>query len=192
MIKNNNFFLLKIEELDNWLKLLKVNKPFKYIQLHHTEDPSYKNFNGKNHFEICEEMNVSHKKRGFGGIAQNFTIFPNGDIVVCRNLNHKTIGIKGANDYAINIENLGNFDIDIMDKRQKESITKLTKGLLNKFSIKIDDKCILYHHWFDLKTGNKIRNYKSSIYKSCPGKNFFGGNTFEDFRMNLLPLLLKK
>ncbi|HAV54315.1 MAG TPA: N-acetylmuramoyl-L-alanine amidase [Aequorivita sp.] len=180
---------VNIVEFENWLKELKVRSTIKFIQLHHTEEPTYSDFDGKNHSELCIDMETMHIERGFGGIAQNFTTFPDGDIVICRDLEEKTIGIKGANHFAINIENIGNFDIDNLTDAHKETIIKMIQLLCKKFAIDVNENCILYHHWFDLTTGERLLQDKQGHTKSCPGSNFFGGNTYEDFKKNLLPLL---
>jgi hypothetical protein len=46
-----------------------------------------------------------------------------------------------------------------------------------------------YHHWYDLNTGKRIAKEGTGSTKTCPGTNFFGGNTVEAFKTGLLPLL---
>ena len=45
-------------------------------------------------------MENQHKERGFAEIAQNFTTFPDGKIMGCRNINFVPAGIKGATPLA--------------------------------------------------------------------------------------------
>ena len=103
------FILLDLAEFDGWLDAQVIKRKISVIQQHHTYIPAYKQFNGANHFQLCQSMEQAHKERSFAEIAQNFTTFPNGKIIVCRSLNTIPAGIKGANSYGICIENVGNF-----------------------------------------------------------------------------------
>lgn len=194
MKAEGKFILLEAEEFKPWLKKLSVTRKIKLIQHHHTWSPDYSLFSNENHFNLCRSMEDAHLQRGFSEIAQNFTTFPDGKIMVCRSINKIPAGIKGANTYGICIENIGNFDsgYDIMDPRQKDVIIKMTKTLLVIFSLTSTDKTVVYHHWYDLTLGTRIKKEGTGDTKTCPGTTFFGGNTVIDFRKNLLPLLLQK
>lgn len=87
------------------------------------------------------------------------------------------------------MEHLGNFDLneDEMTVEQKETIIRMTTSLCMHFNLALNTDTIVYHHWFDLDTG--MRNNGSGNNKTCPGTNFFGGNTPEDCRTYFLPLL---
>ena len=193
MEKQGKFILLKTDEFDEWLEetLPLISRQIKLIQLHHTYLPDYSNFTGSNHFKLCRGMEASHIERGFSEIAQNFTTFPDGTIMICRGLNTIPAGIKGANKNGICIENLGNFDSgkDAMTDAQKNCILTVTKNLLAAFELSAGDDTVVYHHWYDLNLGTRITEEGAGATKSCPGTNFFGGNTVADFTANFLPLL---
>lgn len=186
------FILLSPEEFDSWLKLQKKpDRGISLVQLHHTYIPAYKQFNGSNHFALCQAMERAHLERGFAEIAQHFSTFPDGTIMVCRSLEKMPAGIKGANKNGICIENVGNFDKgkDQMTVAQRAVILSMTKALLSHFKLTPNDQSVVYHHWYDLNIGKRIKVEGTGVTKSCPGTNFFGGNTVADFNKNLLPLL---
>jgi predicted component of type VI protein secretion system len=89
------------------------------------------------------------------------------------------------------LEHLGNFDSgkDVMLAEQRETIIQMTAILCRRFNIPVNTQSIVYHHWFNLSTGQ--RNDGSSNNKSCPGTNFFGGNKVIDCSTNFLPLILQ-
>jgi len=185
------FILLDLSEFDAWLEAQKIVRKISLIQQHHTYIPAYKQFNGSNHFQLCQSMEQSHKERGFAEIAQNFTTFPDGKIMVCRSLNTIPAGIKGVNTPGICIENVGNFDSkkDSMSTQQRECIVHITRSLLRRFKLEANENTVVYHHWYDLNTGKRILKEGTGATKTCPGTNFFGGNTVEAFKAGLLPLL---
>lgn len=191
MDTKGKFILLLPDEFDNWLSRVSIRRKILLIQHHHTYIPAYKHFKGNNHFEMCRSMENSHISRGFAEIGQNFTTFPDGKIMVCRNLEIIPAGIKGANTNGICIENIGNFDNgnDILTKEQANSIILITRSLLKKFSLTANDQTVVYHHWYDLNTGKRIKKGGSGVTKTCPGTTFFGGNTSEAFDKNFLALL---
>lgn len=166
-----------------------VDREIRHVLEHHTAEPSYNDFNGKNHFALLEGMKAFHTKAGFGGIAQNLTIFPDGTVAICRPLDLRPACTKGANTFGICIENLGNFDkgADQMTAAQRDAIVQVTALLCRRFKIAVDTDHILYHHWFNLKTG--VRNNGTGGNKSCPGSNFFGGNKVPNCKANFIPLV---
>lgn len=184
------FTHLNIQEFETYIKNLRVARTILYIQQHHTYLPSYNDFSGNNHFDLQKSMKDYHVgTNGFVDIAQHFTTFPDGSIATGRNLELTPAGIKGFNSNAICIENLGNFDSgkDTMTNQQKNTIIKMTAILSNKFSISIDTNHIVYHHWFNLETGERNNGTKKN--KSCPGTNFFGGNKVNHCQTIFLPLV---
>lgn len=185
------FILLNSSEFASWLDMQIITRKISLVQQHHTYLPAYKTFKGNNHFELCKSMENTHIERGFSEIAQTFTTFPDGSIMVCRNINLIPAGIKGANANGICIENVGNFDKgkDKMSVAQKDTIILITKILLKKFNLQASDQTVVYHHWYDLILGKRIKVEGTGNTKSCPGTNFFGGNKVEDFKKNFLPLL---
>jgi len=188
------FILLEPHEFADWLTLQTLTRRITLIQQHHTYVPAYTHFKGDNHFKLCESMERSHIERGFAEIGQNFTTFPDGKIMVCRNINTIPAGIKGANTHGICIENLGNFDNngDVMTQSQKDTIIAITKILLTTFNLIADDQSVVYHHWYDLTLGKRITREGTGTTKTCPGENFFGGNTVADFTNNFLPYLVNQ
>ena len=103
-------------------------------------------------------------------------MFPDGKIIVSRNLNSKPIGIKGWNDGALCIEIYGNFDKgkDIMNTSQKKAVIYLYGELCKRFKISVDTAHIRPHCWFTAG-GTYLGKYDSSrSAKTCPGTNFWG------------------
>lgn len=186
------FILFDVAEFAPWLDSKNVSRQILRLQDHHTWLPSYSNFDNKNHFELLEGMDYSHRERGFAEIAQNFTTFPDGTIAVCRDLDNIPAGIKGANTGGICIENLGNFDKDkdMMTDAHKTVIIKLNAFLCKKFNLQPNTDTIVYHHWYDLNTGE--RKNGAGTTKTCPGTNFFGGNAVADAQTNFIPLVVKE
>ncbi|WP_163100816.1 peptidoglycan recognition family protein [Peribacillus alkalitolerans] len=177
------YILMTREEFRTWLFHHKFNRKISIIQHHHTWLPSYKNFNGSNHFKMLMGMENYHvRNKGWKNIAQNLTTFPDGKIAVSRPFNitpEGSIGYK-ANSVGIAIENVGNFDIgqDVMTEEQKESIVYITALLCIKFGLTPSLDSITYHHWWNLKTGERVLD-KGTKYnvKTCPGTGFFNGNS---------------
>lgn len=192
MKTQGKFTLLELNEFNNWLGQKKVKRSIKIIQQHHTYKPDYSTFKGDNHFELCTSMEKSHLKRGFAEIAQNFTTFPDGKIMVCRDVDKIPAGVKGANEKGICIEHVGHFDLggDVMSEAHRNTIIEMTRMLLLRFNLSANDQTIIYHHWYDLNTGKRISKEGTGETKTCPGSNFFGGNTITDFNMKFLPLLI--
>jgi hypothetical protein len=188
MEAHGKFTLMSIQELPRWLSSENAQRAVKLVQNHHTYDPSYAQFHSDNHFALLEGMErYQVQERGFACIAQHFTTFPDGTIATGRPLNQIPAGIKGANLYGICIENMGNFDRDkdVMTAEQRVAIIQLNASLCHRFAIQPGVETIVYHHWYDLTTG--ARTEGTGDTKSCPGTAFFGGNTVDDARRNLIP-----
>lgn len=185
------FILLELAEFDAWLEAQIIKRKITLVQQHHTYIPAYKHFNSANHFALCQGMEQAHRERGFAEIAQNFTTFPDGKIMVCRSLNTIPAGIKGVNTPGVCIENVGNFDSknDNMSTQQRECIIHITRSLLTRFKLIPNENTVVYHHWYDLNTGKRIMKEGTGSTKTCPGTAFFGGNTVEAFKNGMLPLL---
>lgn len=186
-----DFLILEPEAFEGWLQNQTVARTVLYIQQHHTWSPSYKQFIGSNHLALQKGMRNFHKNQnGWQDIGQHFTIFPDGKIVTGRSLEVSPACIFGANKNAICIENLGNFDIggDEMTPEQRAAIIRVTAALCKRFNIPVNTDRIVYHHWFDLSTGERTDG--AGTTKTCPGTNFFGGNTVEAARLNLIPEVL--
>jgi len=154
------------------------------IQNHHTYKPSYEDFTGTNHEKLINGMRNWHINYvGMSDIAQHITTFPDGLIAYGnhgRNIEIDPAGIRGANGGAICIEHIGNFDTgnDTMTDEQKICILKLNKFLGQKCMLPIDIKHYVYHHWFDRTTGERTGGTGNT--KTCPGTNWFTGNSEKD------------
>lgn len=186
-----DFMVIPIAQFESWLISQKVSRLIKLIQIHHTWKPNYSSFQHSDHKSLLKSMEKSHLERGFTAIAQHFTIFPDGQIGTGRPLNQVPAGIKGANQNGICIEIIGNFDHggDILNDIQSESIIKVTTLLCKKFNLVPSDSTIVYHHWYDLNSG--VRTNGEGTTKTCPGTNFFGGNTVADFNEHFLPVIVQ-
>lgn len=179
------------EEFEKYITSLNISRGIKLVQLHHTYVPGYKQFTGNNHIQLQSGMRNYHiNTNGWSDIAQHFTIFPDGVIVTGRSMEMIPAGIKGANAGAICIECVGNFDAggDVMRKEQRDAIVSVVKILTEKFSLQ-PENAVVYHGWWTA-AGKKLGDYtKGKSAKTCPGTNFFGGNTRKAFEENLLPLI---
>lgn len=184
------FTSLTISEFETWIKQQNVARTVLFIQEHHTFSPSYIHFKGDNHFDLQKGMKNHHvNNNGWSDIGQHFTIFPDGQVMTGRSLEHSPACIYGNNKHAICIENIGFFDSgkDEMTSKQRDSIVRATAALCERFNIPVSTDRVVYHHWFDLSTG--ARTNGSGVTKSCPGTNFFGGNTIAACEQNFLPLV---
>jgi hypothetical protein len=168
-----------------------ITRPITHIQNHHTWSPAYRNFNGSNHFEKLRGMEAAHIQRGFNGIGQHITSFPDGMLGICRSMEQDPACIKLANSGGICIENLGNFDTghDVMTAAQREAIIQLNAILCFKFRLTPSLSTIVYHHWFQLTNGFRDGGKNDDNHKTCPGTAFFGGNKETNCTTNFLPLV---
>ena len=190
-IAEMNFKKYDIDGFKKYMDGLKVERKIERIQLHHTYSPSYAQFKGNNHDALQKGIRDYHvNTNGWADIGQHFTIFPDGIIMTGRSLEAMPAGIFGANAGAICIECLGNFDKggDVMTEAQKTAIVATVKILLDKFKLKAEDD-VIYHAWWT-SNGSDLGDYvKGKSAKTCPGTNFFGGNTLTAYEKNLMPLI---
>jgi hypothetical protein len=192
MTKKFGLVKWSIREFEEWLNSIQLARTVLVIQQHHTFSPCYADFNGSNHFELQQGMKNYHiSHNGWADIGQHFSTFPDGSILSGRPLEQAPVCIKGQNTTSICLEHLGNFDSgkDDMLAEQRETIIQMTAILCRRFNIPVNTQSIVYHHWFNLSTGQ--RNDGSSNNKSCPGTNFFGGNKVIDCSTYFLPLILQ-
>ena len=202
---NGQFVLMTKEQFRDWLFNQKITRKITYFQEHHTWWPSYKDFNGSNHFSWMYKMKDLHvNEMGWSDISQQVTTFPDGKVVVGRPFNTPPQGSYGllnksvmpsieAN--AVAIENLGNFDLgqDQMTAQQRETIITVAALLCIKFGLTPSIDSIQYHHWWDMNTGERVLdNSEGHAVKTCPGTGFFGGNSTTDAKNNFYPLVRKK
>jgi len=188
MITKFGFTLMTPTEFKTWIKQQNVARTVLFVQQHHTFLPGYQQFRGDNHFSMQSGMKNHHvHNNGWSDIGQHFSIFPDGMIATGRTLERSPACIRGNNANSICIENIGDFDTgkDQMTAEQRDSILTVTAALCQRFGIPVNTDRIVYHHWFDLNTGNRTNG--TGVTKSCPGTNFFGGNKLADCQANFLP-----
>lgn len=184
------FTLMNITEFKQWIENLQLSRTIRTIQNHHTYLPNYSHFTGSNYFDLQRGMKNHHvQNNGWNDIGQHFTVFPDGMICTGRSIESTPACITGNNRMAICIESLGDFDIgkDTMNQAQKDSIVKLNAWMCKRFNLSVDTNSIVYHHWFDLSSGE--RKNGGGVTKSCPGTAYFGGNKPLDAQQNLIPLV---
>ncbi len=193
MQQEGKFLLLTPAEFNTWLQGLTVKRTIRLVQNHHTWMPNYKTFHAKpnTHFALLRAMEQAHLQRGFAEIAQHLTTFPDGTIALGRSFEKIPAGIKGANTYGICIEHVGNFDNgkDQMSAAHRSTIVRLNAWLCHKFNLTINTNSIVYHHWYDLTTGKRVKEAPGTNTKTCPGTVFFGGNTIAACQQHFLPLI---
>jgi hypothetical protein len=187
MSAKNEFTLFEFDEFARWLTSLQVSRDIRWLQNHHTYIPSYAHFDGDNYLLLLRSMEAGHLDSGLSAIAQHLTTFPDGKIALCRDLDQIPAGIKGANTYGVCIEHLGNFDRqkDVMSDAQRQTILRLNALLCRKFGLLPGTDTIVYHHWYDLVTGERTDG--AGTTKSCPGTHFFGGNSVRACRKYFIP-----
>lgn len=199
------YVLMIREEFKDWLFNHKFTRKVGKIQQHHTWSPSYKQFNGSNHFSMLKGMADYHiNGMGWSNISQNLTTFPDGKIAVCRPFNTPPEGSFGLQNKSVMhsietdslaIENVGNFDTnqDKMTAAQRETIVYMTSLLCMKFGLTPTIDHITYHHWWDINTGERVLdNSAGHAVKTCPGTGFFGGNSTKSAVNNFYPLIERK
>ena len=187
----SDFLIMTPAEFRVWLFNTKFKRPIHIIQNHHTWAPGYHAFDN-NHLDLLKGMRDFHVGiRKFSDIGQNLTTFPDGKIAICRPFDVQPAGIIGANHGGIAIEHIGNFDIDgdKMTDAHRETILLVNRYLCDRFNISIDTDHIVYHHWYDLGSGN--REDGKGETKSCPGTAFFGGNSVEAAKKYFIPEIEK-
>ena len=198
MTMQGQHILMTREEFRDWLFHAQIKRKVTLIQQHHTWQPSYKQFNGSNHFQMLMGMENFHKRTmGWSNIAQNITTFPDGKIAVSRPFNIAPEGTIGprANATGIAIENVGNFDKghDVMTEAQKETIVYISAALSIKFGLTPSIDSITYHHWWNLRTKERVLDRGPNYnVKTCPGTGFFGGNSTASAIHNFYPLVSRK
>ncbi|WP_199851626.1 SH3 domain-containing protein [Brumimicrobium mesophilum] len=187
----HGFTLMDIQEFETWVNSLDIHRNILFIQQHHTWSPSYIHFK-ENHFTLQKNMKHYHvNQRGWSDIGQHFSTYPDGRICTGRSLELNPACIYGNNNSSICIEHIGNFDQgkDQMTDAQKDVVVRMTAALAKRFNVPINTDRIVYHHWFHLGTGARNNGGPQTTNKTCPGENFFGGNTLAAAENNFIPLV---
>lgn len=197
---DGKFVLMTREEFRDWIFNQKFTRKVAKVQQHHTHQPSYKQFNGSNYFALMkgmEEYHVTGMK--WSMISQQLTTFPDGKVAVGRPFDIAPEGSFGLQNKeamhkieadAIAIENLGNFDDNHMTAEQKETIVTVTALLMLKYGLAPSIDSITYHHWWDINSGERVLDSSHGhAVKTCPGTEFFGGNSTASAKNNLYPLV---
>ncbi len=193
-----HFHVYTLDEFTDYLFNNIFSREITCIQNHHTWLPGYTSLT-KERGELfwLESMRNTHiQERKWSDIGQNITTFKSGNIGLCRPIDIKPAGIFGANQGAICIENFGNFDQgeDVMRTAHKATIIRLNAALCKKFGLSPVKSQVVYHHWFD-RNGKRFSNEKINSnkvgdeQKTCPGTDFFGGNTIIAAEQNFYPLI---
>lgn len=189
MTQQGKFILMNVTEFIKWLGELTLEREIQLIQNHHTFRPNYDDFAKINNhiywLQSMEDYQVNHA--GFSQIGQNITTFPDGKLAICRPFSIVPAGARGANHFGICIEHLGDFDKEDMTPQQQDTIVKVNATLCKRFNLIVGEHSIVYHHWYDLKTGERTNGLGE--VKTCPGVKFFGGNTVDAAKENFYPLI---
>lgn len=204
--QGNITLLEKTSEISTWLKKQSVTRKITKLQVHHTGLPSYETwektdkkvftnpyFGRANSLDSYAKKTWNSKSANGSYQAQHFVVFPDGKITTGRSLNSNPIGITGWNTGAICVEIYGNFDKgqDTMTSAQKKAVIALFGELCKRFDLTPSASTIRYHAWFT-SGGTYLGDYKAGqSRKTCPGTNFFGGNTMSAFKKNFLPEIKK-
>lgn len=197
------FFLMTREEFKDWILNQKFTRRVGKIQQHHTYQPSYQSFNGSNHFLLMQGMKEYHVSgMKWSDISQQLTTFPDGTVALGRPFNTPPEGSFGLLNEAVMheiekdalaIENVGNFDAEHMTAQQRETIVTVTALLMLKYGLQPTIETITYHHWWDINTGERVLDAgHGHAIKTCPGTEFFGGNSTDAAKNNFYPLVDKK
>lgn len=191
MKTKGQYLLFNLAEFAEWLATRQFARSVVRIQNHHTWKPRYADFKGENHFQLLEGMYNYHvHTNGWANIGQNLTTFPDGLVAVCRPFDATPACIVGANTGSICIEHLGDFDSgrDTMSAAHAHCAVRVNALLCEEFGLTPNSNSIVYHHWYNLGTGERNNGTKNN--KSCPGTAFFGGNKVADCEANFIPKVL--
>lgn len=165
------FTKMTISEFEKWIAAFKVARTVLTVQQHHTYLPNYSSFKGSNQLEMQKSMKNYHiNKNGWSDVGQHFTTFPDGTIVTGRSMETSPACIYGQNSNSVCMEHVGDFDKgkDSMSDVHKDTIIRMTAALCTKFNLVVNSNSIIYHHWFNLASGERNNGTKNN--KSCPGR----------------------
>ncbi|WP_442599830.1 LysM peptidoglycan-binding domain-containing protein [Neobacillus sp. D3-1R] len=200
---DGKFILMTRDEFKDWIFNQKFTRKVGKVQQHHTYQPNYQSFNGSNHFSLMKGMEDYHiNGMNWSMISQQITTFPDGKLVVGRPFDIAPEGSFGLQNKsamhaievdALAIENVGNFDANQMTAEQRETIVTVTALLMIKYGLTPNIDSITYHHWWDINSGERVLDHSEGHpVKTCPGTQFFGGNSTTAAKNNFYPLVAKK
>ncbi|EOO24704.1 hypothetical protein IIU_06643 [Bacillus cereus VD133] len=205
LIMQGQFVLMTRDEFKDWIFNQKFIRKVNKIQLHHTYQPSYQQFNESNHFALLNGMKDYHvNEMKWSTISQQLTTFPDGKVAVGRSFNIPPEGSYGLQNKSameaiesdsLAIENLGNFDVDNdkMTLEQRETIITVAALLMIKYGLTPSVDSITYHHWWDINSGERVLDDSAGHdVKTCPGTGFFGGNSTTSAKNIFYPLVTQK
>ncbi|WNF21828.1 LysM peptidoglycan-binding domain-containing protein [Mesobacillus jeotgali] len=199
------YVLMTRDEFRDWVFNHLFTRKIGKIQQHHTYQPSYQQFNGNNHFTLLKGMEDYHvNSMKWSTISQQLTTFPDGKVAVGRSFNIPPEGSFGLLNEsvmreieadALAIENVGNFDAgnNQMTAEQRETILTVTALLMMRFGLSPSIDTITYHHWWDINSGERVLDEgQGHVVKTCPGTDFFGGNSTADAKSHFYPMVTRK
>ena len=138
---------------------------YKQLHIHHTWKPTHRDFNGKNHLQLQQNMRNYHvNTRGWKDIGHHLALMPDGLWVTGRPFNQNPASIAGWNTGALGVEMVGNFDkkgtgaanssgYDKLGGKQLESVLQLIKYYGDRFGY----------------SGVKFHREGPGVSKTCPG-----------------------
>lgn len=148
MKSTEKFILMSSDEFRDWLNGQDIHRPVRCIQNYYTILPAYARFTGSNHFQILSGMEEYQSfEKGYDEIGQNLTVFPDGSIAVCRDLNKIPAGKNGSSAFCLRVEhilNTGNEKKDLPEAQLDSSIW-LNAILCLKFRINAGNTSIVTH-----------------------------------------------
>lgn len=193
--EKESYNLFTLEEYKKYFHTQHIKRNITAVQLHHTWSPAYRHFNGHNHYKLWKGMRDYHVlARKFQATAAHVYLYPDGILATGRNLRLSPAGIYGKNRGAICIEIVGCFDAgyDSINAEQETALLGLVDFLTTAKELPKDERGIVYHAWYNRTNGKfsgKHRQHNTKEFKTCPGNNFYGGNSVESFRKNFLAKL---
>lgn len=151
----SNFQEYELDEIKNYIQnLLPIKRKINFLHIHHTAEPNKNNYKGRQ--TIVDIFNYHTKVRGWGDIGYHYIISPSGTIWACRDLKRDPVSIANYNYAALALALIGNFETELLEKAQRQTMIELTSFLLKTFRLEIPG-AIIFH------------NEKAPT--ACPGKN---------------------
>ncbi len=144
--------LVTLDELQEHLAELQVNRPIEEVIIHHTWRPRASDYRGIP--TVAGVRRYHTKVRGWSDNGYHVMIGPNGDIFLCRPLRRPGAHTFGRNAHSIGVAYIGNFDEEDPRRNGLSTGVEVVAVLLWRFGL--DEKAVNFH-----------RDYAQ---KSCPGR----------------------